>query len=254
MRIKLLGAHQGENREARFMSILIDEHLVIDVGGLTGALSSDEQLRIGAVLLTHRHYDHIKDLPGLAHTRWQQMELPLYCIDDTRDAVQAHIFNDVLWPALREYQEGYYPVTYHHVEPGEAFNLLGYAILPVTVSHTVPAVGYLVERDGKSMFYTADTRIEERPLWIEQRPDLLIIETTMCSVYEDEANRFGHMTPLSLERVLRTFHARQGYYPRTVCVHMNPAHEEVIRREVAEVSDRLGADVSLGYEGMTLDL
>jgi len=254
MRVTLLGAHQGENRDARFMSILIDGRLAIDAGGLTGALSSEEQMAIGAVLLTHRHFDHVKDLPGFAHTRWQHMELPLYCIDDTRDAIQAHVFNDVLWPALREYQEGYYPVVYHHVEPGEAFNLLGYDILPITVSHTVPAVGYLVEREGKSMFYTADTRIEERPLWIEQRPDLLIVETTMSSVYEDEANRFGHMTPLSLERALRTFHAMQGYYPRTVCVHMNPANEVDIRREIAELSERLDTDISIGYESMTLDL
>ena len=263
MRVTLLGAHQGENREARFMSILVDTGvlgvqqnptLVIDAGGLTGALSDEEQLAIGAVLLTHRHYDHIKDLPALAHTRWRSLALPLYCLDDTRDALRAHIFNGVLWPVLREFQEGYYPVTYHSVEPGRAFNLLGYSILPLSVSHTVPAVGYLVERDGKSIFYTADTRLEERPLWAEHRPDLLIAETTMASAHEDAAYRFGHMTPASLERVLKIFHARQGYFPRTICVHINPSHEADIRLELADLAGRLNADITAGYEGMTLDV
>lgn len=254
MKVRLLGAHQGENRQARFISMLVDGHLAIDAGGMTGALSSEEQLAIGAVLLTHRHYDHVKDLPGLAHTRWLHKELPLYCTEDTREAVQAHIFNGVLWPKLREYEEGYYPVVYHHVEPGHPFLLLGYQVLPITVSHTVPTVGYLLEKDGKQLFYTADTRLEEHPLWAEQRPDLLITETTMSSAHDAAASRFGHMTPTSLERVLGIFHERQGYYPRTVCVHMNPEHEPAIKSEIVEVATRLNADISLGYEGLVIEV
>jgi len=252
MKVRLLGAHQGENKSARFMSMLIDDRLAIDAGGMTHALSSEEQMAIDALLITHRHFDHIKDLPGLAHTRWTERELQLYCIPDTREAIQDHIFNNVVWPALREFEGGYYPVMYNDVGPGQAFTLPGYDILPIAVSHTVPTVGYLLEKEGKRFFYTADTRLEEKPLWIEYRPDLLMIETTMSSAYENEANLFGHLTPHSLEHTLRTFHARQGYYPRTVCVHMNPMFEEDIKREVAELSDRLGADVFLGYEGLEL--
>lgn len=254
MKVRLLGAHQGENKSARFMAMLIDGRLGIDAGGLTHALSSEEQMAIDALLITHRHFDHIKDLPGLAHTRWTERELELYCTEDTREAIQAHIFNNVVWPALREYESGYYPVMYKEVEAGCAFNLLGYDVLPIEVSHTVPTVGYLLEREGKRFLYAADTRLEEKPRWIEHRPDLLMIETTMSSAYENEANLFGHMTPHSLEHVLRTFHSRQGYYPRTVCVHMNPLFEEDIKREIAELAERLGADVRVGYEGLELEI
>lgn len=254
MRVKLLGAHQGENRDARFMSLLVDDMLAIDAGGLTHALTRDEQLAIEAVLITHRHFDHVKDLPGLAHTRWKDRDLQLYCIPDTRDALRAHVFNGKLWPSLEEASDGYFATVFNDVEPGRAFSLLGYDILPITMSHTVPTVGYLLEKAGKRIFYTADTRYEEHPQWVEQRLDLLIVETTMSSVYEKEANRFGHMTPLSLERVLGTFHATQGYYPRTVCVHINPAYEADIRQELVALSDKLDADISAGSEGMTLDI
>ena len=254
MKLTLLGAHQGENTTARFMSILVDGTLAIDAGGLTGALSSEEQLAIEAVILTHRHFDHVKDLPGLVHTRWEHKDLQLYCLPDTRDALRAHVFNDALWPSLKKAQGGYYPVVFNDVEPGRAFSLAGYSILPITVSHTVPTVGYLLERDGRRVFYTADTRAEEQPLWAEHRPDLLIAETTMSSAHDEAAGRFGHMTPLSLERVLRVFHERQGYFPRTVCVHINPAHEAAIRQELSDLSIRLDADISAGSEGLILEV
>ena len=254
MLVKLLGAHQGDNRDARFMSILVDGVLAIDAGGLTQALTEDEQIALEAVLLTHRHFDHIKDLPGLAHTRWRDKPLPLYCLADTRDALKAHVFNDVLWPALREEVEGYYPVLYHEVTPNSSFNLAGYGVTPIEMSHTVPTVGYMLEREGKSVFYAADTRGWGEPSWSGIRPDLLIAETTMSSEYEEVAYRFGHMTPISLERELRAFHSAQGYYPQTVCVHINPRHEEQIRRELEELSQRLGADVGAGHEGMEIRL
>ncbi len=254
MKLTLLGAHQGESKAARFMSILVDGVLAIDAGGLTGALTSEEQLAIEAVILTHRHFDHIKDLPGLAHTRWLHRDLQIHCLPDTRDALRAHVFNDSLWPSLKEAQGGYYPVVFNDVEPGQAFNLLGYSILPITVSHTVPTVGYLLERDGRRVFYTADTRAEEHPLWAEHRPDLLLAETTMSSAHDEVANRFGHMTPLSLERVLTIFHELQGYYPQTVCVHINPSYEADIRRELSELSTRLDADITAGSEGQTFEV
>jgi ribonuclease BN (tRNA processing enzyme) len=118
----------------------------------------------------------------------------------------------------------------------------------------VPTVGYLVERDGASLFYTADTHAAGEPSWIALRPDLLLIETTMSSAHDKEAAGFKHMTPLSLGKALRTFHERQGYYPRVVCVHMSPQQEPDIRQELSALARELGADISLGYEGMEIDV
>ncbi|HUP27677.1 MAG TPA: MBL fold metallo-hydrolase [Chloroflexia bacterium] len=254
MQVKILGGHQGSSREIGFMSLLIDGRLVIDAGGLSAGLNLEEQEQVEAVLITHKHYDHTRDLPGFVHGLWQIKSLHVHCLDDTRAALQDYYFNGVIWPRMVEMPPGYYPLIFHKVEPEQPFNLLGYAVTPVTVAHTVPTVGYLVEIEGKSVFYTADTRSEEDPLWTRLRPDLLIAETTMASEYDDVAGQFGHMTPLGLERVLRIFQEKQGYYPRTICVHINPAHEERIGRELAELSERLGADIAPGCEGMVLEI
>src|SRR5438477_7658934 len=192
MQVQILGAHQGESRDMRFMSILIDNHLAIDAGGLTTSLSLDEQHAIDAVLVTHQHFDHIKDLPMFAHNLWESKNVNIYCTFDTRQMLQRHIFNDEIWPSMVKDTPGEYRVIFHSVEPNHRFELLGYSILPVPMIHTVPTVGYLVERDGKSVFYTADTRGAGNPEWTSIRPDLLIIETTMSNQYDAAAMRFKH--------------------------------------------------------------
>jgi ribonuclease BN (tRNA processing enzyme) len=254
MQVRLLGAHQGASRDIAFMSLLVDGRLAIDAGGLTSALTLEEQEQIEAVLVTHKHYDHTKDLPGLAHSMWEIKSTVIYCIDDTRQALQDYYFNGVIWPRLITVPKGFYPLIFHRVEPEQPFSLLGYDVTPITVSHSVPTVGYLIEREGRRVFYTADTRAEEYPLWTNLRPDLLIIETTMSSDYEVRADAVGHLTPLGLERVLAVFHRKQGYYPRIVCVHINPAHEARIKLELEALAEKLGADIRPGQEGMVLEV
>jgi hypothetical protein len=76
----------------------------------------------------------------------------------------------------------------------------------------------------------------------------------MSNRYDAAAQRFKHMTPMSLGQELRAFHARQGYYPRTVCVHINPRHEQQVREELAALSRELQAEITPAYEGMTLEI
>lgn len=254
MQIQILGAHQGESREFRFISFLIDDRLAIDAGGLTTSLTLDQQAGLDAVLITHRHFDHIKDLPMLAHNLWETKSTHVYCIADTLKALREHVFNDVVWPNVEEVGEGHYPVVFHEVQPEKWFDVLDYRVYAVPMSHTVPAVGYCIESEGKRVFYTADTRGNGNPRWSHLRPDLLLIEATMSSEADSNAARFGHMTPLALGGELRAFYEKEGYYPLTVCVHINPRHEARIREEVAALSHELGADISLGYEGMLLVL
>ena len=63
MNIRILGAHNVESRTTRCISLLIDNTVAIDAGGLTSGLSISAQQRLKALLLTHQHYDHIRDIP-----------------------------------------------------------------------------------------------------------------------------------------------------------------------------------------------
>src|SRR5438445_1563901 len=124
MRVQILGAHQGESRDMRFMSILIDDRLAIDAGGLTSSLSLEEQYAIDAVLITHQHYDHIKDLPMFAHNLWEIKDINIYCTYDTRLMLERHVFNGEIWPDMTRKRPDYHRVIFHSVEPGHRFSLL----------------------------------------------------------------------------------------------------------------------------------
>jgi len=47
------------------MSLLVDEELAIDAGSLASGLTFEEQARLSAVLLSHGHYDHVRDVPAV---------------------------------------------------------------------------------------------------------------------------------------------------------------------------------------------
>ena len=62
MDLKVLGCHGGETPKHRTSSFLVDDKLGIDAGAITGTLSLDEQQKIQAILVSHAHMDHVRDL------------------------------------------------------------------------------------------------------------------------------------------------------------------------------------------------
>ena len=133
--------------------------------------------------------------------------------------------------------------------------MLGYSVLPLPVNHSVPTVGLQVtSRDGKTLFYTADTGPGLTDCWRQISPDLLIIEVTALNKYNDFAHQSGHLTPSLLQPELESFHNLKGYLPQVVLVHMNPLDEKAIEAEIAVVAKALNTTIQLSYEGMRIEL
>jgi ribonuclease BN (tRNA processing enzyme) len=66
VKIKFLGMHNAESKYTRLSSLLIDDILAVDTGSLTSELSFSEQEKIKAIIISHGHYDHIRDIPTFA--------------------------------------------------------------------------------------------------------------------------------------------------------------------------------------------
>ena len=81
--------------------MLVDGVLGLDAGSLASALSIEEQAQVLAVLLTHRHFDHIQGLPtlGLA-TLDQPRPIGVYSLPGTLDAVHKYLLNGDVYPDL----------------------------------------------------------------------------------------------------------------------------------------------------------
>jgi ribonuclease BN (tRNA processing enzyme) len=255
MLIRLLGVHQGESKNTKFISILVDQVLAIDAGSLTSGLTFEEQQRLTTILLTHYHYDHIKDLPMIAFNMMYTNQILVYCQRDTREALEAHIMNQSIWPKMYELPRPAAPsIRFQDVTPSHEFRINGYTILPIAMNHAVPTVGYSVAQGGKSFFFTSDTGGNCHEAWLQLKPDLLIIESTLPNRLIADADAFGHLTPSKIERELLDFRAVHHYLPHVVAVHIDPKHEAEVRREIAEVAARLDAPLEVGYEGMSIEL
>ena len=88
MKIQILGAHNCESQDTRLVSLLIDGVLAIDAGALTSSLSFKAQQKIKAILLTHQHYDHIRDIPALGmNSLLQETTISVYSTRAVRDAL-----------------------------------------------------------------------------------------------------------------------------------------------------------------------
>ena len=256
MDIQVLGAHNCESRNSRLVSLLIDEVLAIDAGCLTSSLSLEAQQKLKAVLITHQHYDHIRDIPTIAMNFFlQDATINIYSTLAVYNVLSTHLMNGELYPNFLAKPPNSPTIKFTMIEPYKVEQVAGYSVLAVPVNHTGPTVGYQVTSpEGKSVFYTADTGPGLADCWQHISPHLLIAEVTVPNRYEDFAREAGHLTPNLLKQELISFRELKGYLPPVVVVHMSPRLEKEIEAEIATIAAALNTGVSLAYEGMQLHL
>ena len=255
MHIKVLGAHQIETATSRCYSILVDGQLAIDAGALASSLTLEQQAAVRCLLLTHRHFDHVKDVASIGFNTIGMRTLDIYCPAALRDTLLANILNGVVWPDLSVSPSPDAPaVRFLPLEAGQEAVILGYRVSALPSMHSVPTVGYLVEKDGRSAYFTSDTGPGSADSWKKIAPDLLVTEVTMPSRMAETARKTGHFTPELLEVELREFIAAKGYCPHVMITHINPVYEQDIAGELERSVQELSARIEMATEGMEITL
>jgi ribonuclease BN (tRNA processing enzyme) len=256
MKIKVLGAHNTESNNTRYTSLLVDGILALDAGGLTSGLSFEEQQKLKAILLTHGHYDHIRDIPALAINLYlRNSAVDIYTHQAVIDNLTKYLLNGELYPEFHKKPGDNSTLRVHILEALQQVVVEGYGILPIRVNHSIPTMGYqLTSTDGKVLFYTGDTGPDLAGLWQHSNPELLFIEVTASNKWAESARKSGHLTPGFLEQELIHFRELKGYLPQVIAVHINPPDENDVRTELELVSNSLQADIRLAYEGMMIEI
>jgi len=236
MRVRALGVSGGEVPGRGLTSFLVDERLALDAGHLTASLSLDAQAALDAILLSHAHLDHVKDVAFLADNLVGLREPPLVVatIPPVLDAIRAHLLNDVIWPDFTRLPAPDTPIL--RLEPlaeGRPATVAGYSVLPVAVDHLTPAVGYLVSRDGRTLVWSGDTGPTEA-LWksaaAARGVRALIVEVSFPNRMQEVARVSGHHTPATFRAELDKIGLAN--LPAYI-THVKPGFLEEVSREIA---------------------
>lgn len=235
MKLRVLGASGSDMPGQHLTSFLIDDSLLFDAGGVTNSLTLRQQQKIKYIFITHAHLDHIRDIPFLADNiviSGQKSQIKVFSINDVVEDMKKHLLNQRLWPDFTAIPSKKNSILkLEKIKEGETVTINGFNITAVAVQHTVPAVGYLVQKENKTLFYTGDTGPSEQT-WNalgKINLDALIIEVSFPDDLKDIALKTGHLTPSLLFDDL----SRLEYPPRKIYVtHVKPFYRKKIEKEI----------------------
>lgn len=235
MKIKLLGSSVPDPVRRQYVSsYLINGTVAIDAGCLGFHGTPQEQEAVRHVFLTHSHSDHTASLPIFVENAWTPAgNCPgIYGSPETLDAVQKHIFNDVMWPDFVALSKNMPPfLRVYPIQAEVPVQADGFQVTPVLVNHVVPTFGYVVS-DGKStVIFGGDSGPTDR-LWevAHQIPDLRAVFLEACF-----PNSLAGLAAVSLHLTADMFAREVAKMPtgiRVVAVHIKVRYREQVISEL----------------------
>lgn len=256
MIIRFLGTHNSASKSTGLVSFLIDEVLAVDAGSLASELTFAEQMKVKAILLSHGHYDHIRDIPAFAFNNADQL-IKIFAIRETLQILSYHLIDGIVYPEFTSDDSFVKKATLQLVTmvPFEPQNVEGYQVTAIPVKHPVNGVGFdILSRDGKRIFYTGDTGPGLSAVWEKTSPQLLIADVCQPNSMACAASDAGHQCPEMLEKELIEFNRINGYFPEVVIIHLNPHSETQISEETGEVARALNVSIRIAHENETITL
>ncbi len=236
MKLQVLGCHGGELPKCKTTCFLIDGVLALDAGALTGTLSLDALCKVDDIVVSHSHFDHVKDLPLLADLIVGRRDRPVtvHASRECAKTLRENMFNNSLWPDFTRIPTKRNPVL--ELKPfkaGATFKVGKYTIQSVRVSHPVESCGFVVTNGSASVAMSGDTGPTEQ-LWkvLNKTRNLkaVLLETSFPNKLQQLADISGHLTPQTLQTELGKF-KRNG--TDVLLYHLKPAFVPQLKKELA---------------------
>ncbi|GAC1558069.1 MAG: 3',5'-cyclic-nucleotide phosphodiesterase [Polyangiales bacterium] len=252
MQLHVVGCHGGETPKHRTSGFLLrgkSGRIAIDAGCISSGLTLKEQSQLDAVLVSHGHMDHLKDLATLADNRCQAQAPPLTIagIAQTIDILRKHFFNGLLWPDFAKIPSARKPtIRYQVLTPERPTEVAGFEVQAIRVDHTIDSAAFLVRGQGRegAIAYSGDTGPTKR-LWqvLNAAPDLraMLMEVSFPNGQQKLATVSGHHTPQTLATELPKLDRLRDV--PVFLYHIKPTFEREVVRELSKI--RNGADLTV---------
>ncbi len=235
MKIVILGSSDRDVAHRQYVSsYLVNGKVAIDAGCLGLHGTPEEQDAVRHVFLTHSHADHVVSLPFFVENVWTPApDCPVvYGMPETLQAVQDHVFNNVIWPDFVALSERMPPfLRLQALELESPLEAGGLTVTPVRVNHLVPTCGYVVREGESAVIFAGDSGPTER-LWevAHHTPGLraVFLEASFPNRLKSVAQASLHLTP-------EMFNQEAAKLPagiRLMAVHLKVRFREEIVREL----------------------
>ncbi len=243
MRIRILGCHGSDHlikdktrgHECRSCAFLINETLLLDAGTVGGVLSLAEQRRLRHVLVSHLHFDHIKGLPTLADSLFDDDGRPLVIVSlaEVLKGLHTHIFNNEVYPDFMQMPTPEHPVfRLQAVEPGMTVSCGDLRVTAIPVNHQVPTLGFIIEDGQTAVVCSGDTYATDE-LWKAagrlRTIKAAFIEASFPNAMAEVARVTKHLTPSLFHREYEKM-GRPDV--KAYAYHLKPRYRDTLKREL----------------------
>jgi len=236
VKVRVLGCSGGAAPGRNPSCYLLEGGVAVDAGALAAALTLDEQQQITDILLTHAHWDHVRDLPLTVINRTAATPtLRLHGLPETIATIRRHLMNGETWFRAFDLPSVESPfVSAAPMLAGEVRDVGRYRVTAIAVPHTVPAISYLVDDGTCSVILSADTvgggifkslPAGHSPL------KAVFLESSFPNRMRDFAVLTGHLTPQMLDEETRAL----PHGVEVIVTHLKPGFEIEMGREIADL-------------------
>jgi len=185
--------------------MLVTPSTVIDTGSIMSSLDINQLLAIKNIIITHCHFDHIKNLPIFADFMLSlgNHSFTVYTTETIMEQIMNHIFNDLVWPDFTKLPTKKAPtIKFQPIKFDETFTIDGTDFLPVEVNHVVESLGFIIHKGKDAIAYSGDTGICEN--FVDHINDdhsvkTICWETSFPDRLDKLATASKHLTPSQLD-------------------------------------------------------
>jgi ribonuclease BN (tRNA processing enzyme) len=225
----------GPERQQQYLtSLLVNDTVALDAGGLGFYRTPREQARVKHVFLSHSHQDHVASLPMFLDNTYSGDGdcVTVYGSAAVLDSLRSDVFNGRLWPNFIQLSAERPPyLKLRQIEAGETVEAGGLRVTAVPVVHTVPTFGFIVEDGAAAFVFSADTAPTEE-IWqrANRTPHLkaVFLEATFPDEMAWLADVAKHLTPSQFLAEVRKL---QRPVP-VIAVHLHPRHRRQVIKEL----------------------